>query len=91
MATTRKKVFILILCIAAPAIAFSPAVIWAQEDQELEEILEGFDDAQNGEAEEKDETTSDLSEEEILEGFDEESTASAPVEKRYGRSSGTSR
>ena len=101
MATTRKKVFLLILCIAAPAIAFSPAVIWAQEDQELEEILEGFEDGQEAGDDlqeviegfddiQKDDvsnedTTDDLSEEEILEGFDEESTASAPVESRKPR------
>ena len=56
---------LLICCITALAIVFSPVLSWADEDQELEEILDGFDDGEDA--------GDDL--QEVIEGFDDESSS----------------
>jgi hypothetical protein len=61
MTTARIEILLLICCMTALAIAFSPVLSWADEDQELEEILDGFDD--------REDAGDDL--QEVIEGFDD--------------------
>ena len=94
---TKKEIVIFILFVAAIAILHLPLSSWSQEDQSLDEILNGFDDTDNSEdvveevgedfeeEEKTDEADEDLSDEEVLEGFEEDSKAPPPdvTETRY--------
>jgi hypothetical protein len=94
---TTKQILILALCAAITAAQLLPASVRAQEDQVLDEILDGFEDAENSEdvadeigedVEEEEKTDAadeDLSDEEVLEGFEEDSKAPPPdvTENQY--------
>jgi hypothetical protein len=84
MTTVRKKILLLILCVSVAAILLLPASSWSQEDQSLDEILDGFEDTEDfGNAadqveedtkteEKTDESEEKLSDDETLEGFEDE-------------------
>jgi hypothetical protein len=92
MTTAHKKTLFQIHCVIAAAFLLLPAVIWAQEEQGLEEVLSGFDEPEENEDElqdvlegfddgeqNNDETQDALGEEEVLEGFEDESEIQPPV------------
>ena len=94
---TIKQIITVTVYVAVAAILVWPAFSQAEEDQALDEILSGFEDAEyfeevveevgeDFEEEEKtDEADEDLSDEEVLEGFEEDSKAPPPdvTETRY--------
>lgn len=91
MQKTTNKVLILTLCSAVAVVLILPALSWAQDDQTLDEILNGFedeeifedaakDDEETLEDEQgKDKPAEDMSEDEVLEGFEQERKSATPA------------